>query len=239
MKQQFKLEIKTPCREKWDGFKKLDAVTGHCGSCSRNVVDFTGFSDRQIREYFKNAPLNVCGRLRADQMKVYTEKKPAASRFAAFLALGALLSPIAGYSSGKTLPETEQVSYLELQKQAVKDSLRKPEKYTITGQILSAEDNMGIPGVSLAIANSSITTYTDAEGRFTLKIRKEDMTPASDTLQINISSVGFFQIRKIINLDKPEIKFTEKLETEVLGGIHYSRISPRWFWYRLKGLFGG
>lgn len=57
------LRIQKPCQESWDGM--LPNSEGRfCGSCQKTVVDFTSYSDQQVKEYFLNKPAGerTCGR---------------------------------------------------------------------------------------------------------------------------------------------------------------------------------
>lgn len=44
---------------------------------------------------------------------------------------------------------------------------------TITGTVISSEDNLPLPGVSVVIENTSIGTQTDIDGRFSLEIKPD------------------------------------------------------------------
>ena len=44
---------------------------------------------------------------------------------------------------------------------------------TITGTVISSEDNLPLPGVSVVIENTTIGTQTDIDGRFSLEIKPD------------------------------------------------------------------
>jgi len=55
---------------------------------------------------------------------------------------------------------------------------------TVTGTVLSGEDNSGLPGVNIVVKGSSVGTVTDIEGRYTLDV------PGESSVLV-FSSVGF------------------------------------------------
>jgi len=68
MAKQLQLSIADPCHEDWD--KMTPAAKGRfCGSCQKQVVDFSTMSDRQVAEFFKKPSTgSVCGRFMSDQL---------------------------------------------------------------------------------------------------------------------------------------------------------------------------
>lgn len=68
MSKKLQLTIAEPCHENWDGMTPVEKGK-FCGSCQKQVVDFSEMSDRQVAEFFKK-PSNgsVCGRFMSDQL---------------------------------------------------------------------------------------------------------------------------------------------------------------------------
>lgn len=68
MAKNIQLHIPEPCHENWDQMSPVDKGR-FCGSCQKQVVDFSGMSDRQIAEFFKRPSTgSVCGRFMTDQL---------------------------------------------------------------------------------------------------------------------------------------------------------------------------
>jgi hypothetical protein len=65
--KKFSLTVSEPCHENWDGMTAV-AKGRHCASCQKTVVDFTTMTDSQVAGFFKEAPLNVCGRFYNNQL---------------------------------------------------------------------------------------------------------------------------------------------------------------------------
>ena len=73
MSKKLQLHIPTPCHENWDKMTPVERGR-FCGSCQKQVVDFTNMSDREIAMFFKKPILSqskdgsVCGRFMQDQL---------------------------------------------------------------------------------------------------------------------------------------------------------------------------
>lgn len=70
MKKENSLNIRVPdpCIQSWSEMKQ-EANGRFCGSCSRIVTDFTGYSDEQLIQFFSTKNTDrVCGRFRESQL---------------------------------------------------------------------------------------------------------------------------------------------------------------------------
>ena len=68
MGKKIQLTIAEPCHENWDGMTPVEKGR-FCGSCQKQVVDFSDMSDRQVAEFFKKPSTgSVCGRFMTDQL---------------------------------------------------------------------------------------------------------------------------------------------------------------------------
>src|SRR5688572_18266689 len=82
MRKQIQLNIPNPCHENWDQMTPMDKARPEdqvgrgrfCGSCQKQVVDFTTMSDEQLVLFFKkqiqssSGEGSVCGRFMQDQL---------------------------------------------------------------------------------------------------------------------------------------------------------------------------
>lgn len=68
MPKQFQLKIADPCHEDWN--KMTTSEKGkYCGSCQKQVIDFTGMTDTQLAAFFKKPSSgSMCGRFFDDQL---------------------------------------------------------------------------------------------------------------------------------------------------------------------------
>jgi len=68
MKPQLQLHIPQPCHEDWNTMTPVDKGK-FCGSCNKQVVDFSLMSDQQVLNYFSTATGKTCGRFAEDQLQ--------------------------------------------------------------------------------------------------------------------------------------------------------------------------
>jgi hypothetical protein len=68
MAKKIQLTIPEPCQENWDKMTPVDKGR-FCGSCQKQVVDFSNMSDREVAHFFKKPSTgSVCGRFMQDQL---------------------------------------------------------------------------------------------------------------------------------------------------------------------------
>jgi hypothetical protein len=68
MSKKLQLSIPKPCHENWDNMTPVQQGK-FCGSCQKQVVDFSNMSDRQVAEFFKKPSTgSVCGRFMTEQL---------------------------------------------------------------------------------------------------------------------------------------------------------------------------
>lgn len=68
MSKAIQLTVAEPCHENW-GNMTPDQQGRFCGSCQKQVVDFSGMSDRELLQFFKKPSTgSVCGRFMNDQL---------------------------------------------------------------------------------------------------------------------------------------------------------------------------
>ena len=68
MPKKIQLSIPKPCHEDWNAMTTVEKGK-FCGSCQKQVVDFSNMNDRQVAEFFKKPSTgSVCGRFMTDQL---------------------------------------------------------------------------------------------------------------------------------------------------------------------------
>ncbi|MFT3909043.1 MAG: hypothetical protein QM737_06415 [Ferruginibacter sp.] len=66
--QLLKLVVTNPCHENWDNMQPVKNGR-YCGSCRKEVIDFSVMSDEDVQHYFiKNKNAGTCGRFRNTQL---------------------------------------------------------------------------------------------------------------------------------------------------------------------------
>jgi hypothetical protein len=122
MAKKLQLTITEPCHENWDGMTPVEKGK-FCGSCQKQVVDFSNMNDRQVAEFFKKPSTgSVCGRFMTDQLDRPIEiprKRIPWVKYFFQIALPAFLISIKA-SASKTQGE------VKVNKISGKDTTRKP-----------------------------------------------------------------------------------------------------------------
>jgi len=112
MPKQFRLKIADPCHEDWDKMTASDKGK-FCGSCQKQVIDFTRMTDTQLAAYFKKPSKgSLCGRFLGDQLdrKITVPRKeiPWIKYFFQFTIPLFLASCTGNRTKGKVAVETGQ-----------------------------------------------------------------------------------------------------------------------------------
>jgi hypothetical protein len=228
-----KVEIKvgTPCSEKWETFEKR-GLNGYCNSCAKEVVDFTKMSDSEIKNYFKRSTGEVCGRMRTNQQKIYSDT----SRFSLKPLTPVLMVSSAFLFSGisanaQSKDETEQTSRKD--KYQSKENIRPNNSNRIITGIVTDDTGEKLPGVNISIKGTTSETHSDLNGHYRIEVNSSDFLIFSfigfDTKEV---PVGAKPILDMIMDDG----ITE-LGGVIVGGIQYRWYTPRGLWHRVKGLF--
>ena len=159
--------------------------TRFCSSCSKGVVDFSNFSDDQIKVYFLQHTGDVCGRLTQEQVNtIYqldnkSDKRVGVSPylFSTLLSLG-----IAGnVRSAAPVP-------MQIEADSSKHSNNDAQKSnTIFGSVM---DDKGepIPFASISIKDVASNTAADFDGKFQLYVPDSLI---GKTITVVFSSVGY------------------------------------------------
>lgn len=244
MSKRISLSIESPCREQWSNFTPT-ANGGFCSSCSKNVVDFTKMSDAEILAFFTNKPANTCGRLRSDQLKIYSLHaaptfNPGLSLLkAGFLSL--MFALVAKEGSANIIPPQTSAVYIENTSRMLTTESRVTNEERIVKGIVRDETNAPMAGVSIYLKESPEGTVTDADGKFEFprKLKEGDVLMLSfigyktmeytitaetvDQIEIVMSAAYYEMMGKIVVVDDI---YTEKEQS----GLR------RW-WGKVKDIF--
>ncbi len=234
MQKNIKLAIPTPCHEKWNSFAKTEQG-GFCGSCQKEVIDFTGWSEDRLKAYFKKPPVNACGRFKSEQLKVYTFSEPSSSKinWLSFTLVSLLLLFSSRQTSAQTItkskPTTEQLQpETKIGEMVVAKS---DSAFVVTGKVSYAGDHNGLPGVHVTCKGTTTKTVTDADGNFTLKLNGSS---SLETLVFDF--VGLRTTESVVYKNEmTKLKITMDQELLVLGGLESGPwYSPRRWWWGVK-----
>jgi hypothetical protein len=240
MNRSIEISIPKPCHEDWRKFTPT-STGGFCQACQKEVIDFTRWTDQAIVQHFDKANTKTCGRFQESQLRRFQPKSNNQSRLpiAALLALAALgiSKPAEGKAPKQNAP-IEQRDTLNLY-QTKADTLI--EKIIITGTILDEEGGT-MPGVNVLQKGTDNVTVSDGDGKFMLVIKHPAyvetlqftfigmVTVEQQVVAINTSK----SLNIVLQYDAPAL---DGLVGVVGGAIRVRRFSPRWIWWKVRGVF--
>lgn len=180
MKSRDKISIPEPCHESWREMTPVGQAR-FCGSCQKNVYDFTTSTDREILEKL-NANDNLCGRFRTSQLNrelyVPETRSPlwlaAASGVLGFMVIG-------GTSAYSQVKQGEVTRTENVAPTIILGKPARPEPIRVTGMVV--DKNGPVPGATVSVKGSQVVVSTNIDGNFTI-----DAT-ALDSL--DVSFVGY------------------------------------------------
>ena len=180
------ISIPEPCSEDWDRMTPVDRHRRYCGSCEKNVTDFSWMTDREIHRYLAVAGNNLCGRFRADQLDrpIRARVAPDTGWRAAAAAAGLLLSAGATAQAPAQAPPTNaELPYTELSTLINAGVAKEARmKGTFQGQVVD-EEGEPLIGATVLVKGTQTGTVADFEGHFSLTVKAGQ--------QLQISYVGY------------------------------------------------
>jgi hypothetical protein len=203
MARFLQISIADPCHEDWD--KMTDNEKGKfCGSCQKQVIDFSGMTDTQLVAFFKKKSASeVCGRLNDYQLDrgipVPPKRIPWVRYFFQFTLPLFLTTLKAKAQTGAVTVKTAQTetcerrSYGNLTFKEDLVDLLVDEGIQIRGIVLNEE---GQPVPFASIEKGLVGVAADSTGAFTLIL-----APGHKEITLKVSSVGY---------ESSEAKFTRE-----------------------------
>jgi uncharacterized protein YegP (UPF0339 family) len=204
MSKHIQLNVSTPCNENWDQMKPVDRGR-FCGSCQKQVIDFTSMSDTQLVEFFRRPSTgSVCGRFMQDQLdrsiELPKKRLPWIKYFFQF-AIPAFLFSLKASAQG-------EVKVLKGDTVLVPDSkvdlagvvlnitdIDLPRDREIKGIVIN-EEGAAIPYASVFIKGTTIGVAADSTGRF-----KMNYLGTEDSVILVSSCVGYQTKETCINVN--------------------------------------
>lgn len=170
MKNDISLSIKTPCSEHFESFSPTPSG-GFCGSCQKEVIDFTVMNSEDIIHYFKTkSSKNTCGRFYSTQLQ--HEKKRTILSF--FSGIGLTCLALLSFGSSQAQNTGNKIKSLEKDPSKVEDTAYK-NTITVKGNV--KESNQPLPGASIVLEDTTIGVNSDFDGYFEFpqKLKKGDV----------------------------------------------------------------
>jgi hypothetical protein len=161
----------------------VDTHTRHCDSCTKQVVDFSWMTDREIHLFAATHNGRLCGRFRRDQLDrpiravvaSATGWRTAAAATAMLVSVG-----VAGQSAVPPLPPSSVDSTSEVT--VLGEMVQVRNQLPFLGRVLDREGEP-LVAATVLLSGTQSGTVTDLDGAFTLSV------PPDGTLRIGY--VGF------------------------------------------------
>ncbi len=235
MSKDITLSIKKSCSEKFENFKATK-VGGFCGSCQKEVIDFTQMTDKEIIAYFQNNQKKSCGRFNESQLKTYSTVIPSKRTYSLRkIGIGLMsFSLLSLLSISKSqAQQTNQTVIIEASEntQNKQTTTTDKEQITITGNITSVDG--ALPGATIQLKGTQIGTQTDMEGNFSITV------PYADEIIIVARFVGYEAREEVVTENTSQNLTLQLHEYELLGEVSVNEVyqSKQTVWQKFKGLF--
>jgi len=175
MPAKFKIQISNPCQEKW-GNMQPGTNGKFCSSCQKSVVDFTHFTDAELKRWFNENKGNSCGRFKPEQLDRLIQGKPnytfnkfkpglAAASLLAFLSVPKLVNANSAKAPYTQTEGQKAKSFLTAAGEVLPDTLR-----TIKGHVVDKDDKQPVVGANVSVNNKLALAYTDIKGNFEIRL---------------------------------------------------------------------
>jgi hypothetical protein len=209
--------IAEPCLQNWDEMEKGEGFN-FCNACSKNVVDFSGYTNAEIINVLANGGSSVCGRLsetQLNQLNYHLAIVPTNNRnwmkYLGVLAIG--MSIFVMDAKAENLKTPIEISK-SINNKANDQKPIVPKK--IYGYVIGA-DNKPVAGIRLVIVNTRFFALTDKNGRY--EITLDDKFDVQNN-QLVVDSI---QYRAFITLnfsnEKQNNLTLKKAEPMIMGKI--------------------
>ncbi|MFD2288427.1 hypothetical protein GJU39_04010 [Pedobacter petrophilus] len=212
---QTKVTIAKSCTQNWDEMEKK-AGFSFCNSCSKNVIDFTGYSNAEIISVLTTSVSTVCGRLsetQLNQLNYYLLVKPVNRNWMKYLGVLAIgMSVFTQSTNASVLPLATEISI-------VKGNEKNADKplvvNKVTGRILGP-NKKPVAGIRLVILNTPYYAMTDQNGQYEI-ILKNGLNIKNNKLSVQSAR---YSATIIINYTKvKQNDFILKDEPMIMGEI--------------------
>lgn len=170
-KRKLHITIPTPCHESWSEMTATERGA-FCGSCQKEVVDFSIMTDGELLLYFSTSKAE-CGRFRNDQLNVDLRVSSVDNGFVRWKAI--LLSALSLISAQTSIAQKNQVNH-SLNTQSKRQlSAASGSKVELSVLVVDGKTGQVLPGVMLSLVDTvgntvGGTTQTSDHGLATLTI---------------------------------------------------------------------
>ena len=191
--------IAEPCTQNWDKMEK-GSDFGFCTACSKNVIDFTNYTNAEIISVLTQTSTSICGRLtvtQLNQLNHYLLVKPANRNWMKYLGVLAIGVSIFTQDASAAIP---RVATEIIVQNADKKDEKKPTPVTRVSGVILGLDKKPMSGIRVVILNTKYHAITDENGRY------EFIFKYGLDLKSNVLSVESARFSATMTLDYNKVK---------------------------------
>jgi hypothetical protein len=230
MPKRIQLAVDSPCHENWENMSPSQKGR-FCGSCQKQVVDFTTMTDSQVAMFFKKPSTgSVCGRFMQDQLERNFEiprKRIPWIKYFFTVALPAFLVSRSAAQDTKTAIKGQTKSVVCDKSSVLMGKINpnrpsEPAPVSIKGSVL---DHFGRPivGASVVIKGTQMGSAADTAGNF-----RFTSLPTKGDIVLVVSAIGYMMQEIKVDAQNSTSVIKLELEQAVMGEIVVvGMISPR------------
>ncbi|ESU24392.1 hypothetical protein FEDK69T_08390 [Flavobacterium enshiense DK69] len=218
MKNKFYLNIESPCSEDFNKFIPT-AKGGFCNACSKEVVDFTKSSPKEITDYFKSEKSdNVCGRFKTDQITNHNQQARKKKNRLGFLS-GIGLACFSFFNS--SIMQAQDIKpESKSEDNDIKTENSTTQKFlTVKGVV--TEGGLSLPGVSVVLEGTQKGTQTDMDGYFVFpeKLKRGDV--------LEFSFIGMESKKVTIDRGNSDLKIELQVHMESCTFLTLGKVAKK------------
>ena len=217
MKNQLSLNIKTPCTENFNQFTPTPKG-GFCGSCEKEVIDFTKMNADEIVAFFKNKTnQNTCGRFNRHQLNQKTQIQKKNKRMSFLSGIG--LACLALFSTFTSQAQEAKKELEPVKGDSEIEVLKSEKNITVKGMV--TEGGLPLPGANIVLQGTAIGTHADFDGYFEFpeKLKVGDI--------LIFSYVGMESQKVVIEKTNSELKIELNINMEVSSCIIMGKVAVK------------
>lgn len=223
-----KVQISEPCPQKWESMFDLTEESKFCDVCTKEIVDFTRYSDRELIQTIQSNPGNICGKFSKTQLN----RSLFESRFY-FPSLKSILL------AGTMLPLSMEYKAQENQNRIEKIDSQTNGQYLTVIKGHFKDTLMQIPGeVRIELVEYKLFCYPNEEGFFQFTVPSENRF---DTITLIVRKGNAYKVYLDLNpngfIDISVSLHPIYLDKDFVNGlpmIGYVIVKPKWYQFGYK-----
>jgi hypothetical protein len=203
------LSIPEPCPENWENMRQTQKGK-FCDLCSKEVIDFTKWTDAEIIQYFENMQASAtnksgktCGRLSTQQverinqiLQNHTSQQANLWRIFAWAFSASALSSIVALQNVNAAEKpvnqeliraiSNEIENKNINLESLEDTLRQP--WVISGTVKNISNSIPFISTVISVKGTNLATVTDFNGNYELDLSK---LSSQETITLQASASGF------------------------------------------------